>query len=208
MIKVFIVDDHPVVRRGLRQIIENQPDMEVTGEAKSAGEFYSLLPETDCTLVTLDIQLPDKNGLDVLKHVKSQRPNLPVLILTIHAEDCYAMRFIKAGASGYLTKDGTPAELLKAIRKIGLGGRYVSPSLAEKLIFDRDATDRPPHETLSDRELQVMCMVAEGNSLKEIAETLCIGTKTVSTYHTRIMKKMGTSTNAELTRYALENHLI
>jgi DNA-binding NarL/FixJ family response regulator len=208
MIKVIIVDDHPVVRRGLKQIIEDEPDMEVAGEAKNAGECISLVRKTDCTLVLLDITLPDGNGFDVLKQLKYEHPHLPILILSVHSEDQYGLRFIKAGASGYLMKEGAPEELVSAIRKVNTGGKYVSASLAEKLVSHLDAQSKPPHENLSNREFQILCMIARGKSLKSIAGELCVGEKTVSTYRSRIMAKMKMSTNSDLTRYALENHLV
>jgi two-component system invasion response regulator UvrY len=208
MIKVIIVDDHPVVRRGLKQIIEDEPDMEVAGEAKNAGECFSLVRKTDCTLVLLDITLPDRNGFDVLKQLKYEHPNLPILILSVHSEDQYGLRFIKAGASGYLMKEGAPDELVKAIRKVNTGGKYVSASLAEKLVSHLGAFDKPPHENLSNREFQILCMIAGGKSLKGIADELCISEKTVSTYRARILEKMKMSTNADLTRYALDHHLV
>ena len=208
MIKVIIVDDHPVVRRGLKQIIEDEPDMEVVGDAKSAGECFSLVRQTDCTLVVLDITLPDRNGFDVLKQLKYEHPKLHVLILSAHPEDQYGLRLIKAGAAGYLMKEGAPEELVLAIRKVNAGGKYVSASLAEKLVYQLGALDKPPHENLSDREFQILCMIAEGKTPKDIADKLCISEKTVSTYRTRILEKMKISTNAGLTRYALENHLV
>lgn len=208
MIKVIIVDDHPVVRLGLRQIIESQPDMAVAGEAENAGEFFSLLRKKDCNLVVLDITLPDRSGFDVLKQLKYDKPDLPVLILSVHAEDRYALRFIKAGASGYLMKESASTELVKAIRKVSSGGKYVSLSLAEQLVSHLDASDKPVHESLSDREFQILCMIAGGKSLKGIAGELCLSEKTVSTYRSRILEKMKMSTNADLTRYALENHLV
>ena len=208
MIKVIVVDDHPVVRRGLKQIIEDEPDMKVAGEAKNAGECFSLVQKTDCTLVVLDITLPDRNGFDVLKQLKYEHPNLPILILSVHPEDQYGLRFIKAGASGYLMKEEAPDELVKAIRKVNAGGKYVSVSLAEKLVSHLEALDKLPHENLSNREFQILCMIAQGKSLKSIAGELCVGEKTVSTYRSRIMEKMKIGTNSGLTRYALENKLI
>ena len=208
MIKVIIVDDHPVVRRGLKQIIEDEPDMEVAGEAKTAGECFSLVRKMECSLVLLDISLPDKSGFDVLKQLQYELPRLPVLILSVYSEDQYGLRFIKAGASGYLMKEGAPEELVKAIRKVNAGGKYVSASLAEKLVSNLSAFDKPPHENLSNREFQILCMIAQGKSLKSIAGELCVGEKTVSTYRSRIMEKMKISTNADLTRYALEHHLV
>jgi DNA-binding NarL/FixJ family response regulator len=208
MIKVIVVDDHPVVRRGLKQIIEDEPDMEVAGEAQNAGECFALVRKTDCTLVLLDITLPDRSGFDVLKQLQYEYPSLPILILSAHSEDQYGLRLIKAGASGYLMKEGAPDELVKAIRKVNAGGKYVSASLAEKLVSHLDAFDKPPHENLSNREFQILCMIAQGKSLKSIADELCVGEKTVSTYRSRIMEKMKMSTNSDLTRYALENHLV
>ena len=208
MIKVIVVDDHPVVRRGLKQIIEDEPDMEVAGEAKNAGECFSLVRKTDCTLVVLDITLPDRNGFDVLNQLKCEHPKLPILILSVQPEDQYGLRFIKAGASGYLMKEGAPEELVKAIRKVNAGGKYVSESLAEKLVSHLGALNKPPHENLSNREFQILCMIAQGRALKSIAGELCVGEKTVSTYRSRIMEKMKMCTNSDLTRYALENHLI
>ncbi len=208
MIKVIIVDDHPVVRRGLKQIIEDETDMEVAGEAKNAGECFSLVRQTDCTLVLLDITLPDRNGFDVLKQLKYEHPKIPVLILSVHPEDQYGLRFIKAGAAGYLMKEEAPEELVVAIRKVHAGGKYVSASLAEKLVSHLGALDKPPHENLSDREFQILCLIAGGKSLKGIADELCISEKTVSTYRSRIMEKMKMSTNSDLIHYALENHLI
>jgi two-component system invasion response regulator UvrY len=208
MIKVIIVDDHPVVRRGLKQIIEDEPDIEVAGEATNAGECFSLVRKMECSLVLLDISLPDRSGFDVLKQLKYEHPGLPVLILSVHSEDQYAVRCIKAGASGYLMKEGAPEELVKAIRKVNAGGKYVSAYLAEKLASHLDAFDKPPHENLSDREFQILCLIADGKSLKGIAGELCVSEKTVSTYRSRIMEKMKMSTNSDLTRYALENHLV
>jgi two-component system, NarL family, invasion response regulator UvrY len=208
MIKVIIVDDHPVVRRGLRQIIEEEPDMEIAGEAKTAGEFFSLLRKVSCTLVLLDISLPDKSGFDVLKQLQYELPRLPVLILSVHSEDQYAVRCIKAGASGYLMKEGAPEELVKAIRKVNAGGKYVSASLAEKLASHLDASDKPPHENLSDREFQVLCMIAKGKPITRIADEFCINEKTVSTYRARILEKMKMSTNEDLIQYARDHHLV
>ena len=208
MIKVIIVDDHPVVRRGLKQIIEDETDMEVAGEAKNAGLCFSLVRKTDCSLVLLDITLPDKSGFDVLKQLKYEHPNLPILILSAHSEDQYGLRLIKAGASGYLMKEEAPEELIKAIRKVNAGGKYVSASLAEKLFSHFDASDKPPHEKLSDREFQILCLITGGKSLKGIADELCISEKTVSTYRARILEKMRMSTNSDLTRYALDHHLV
>jgi len=208
MIKVIIVDDHPVVRRGLKQIIEDEPDMEVVGEAKNAEECFSLVRLTDCTLVVLDINLPDRSGLDVLNQLKHEKPNLPVLILSVNPEDQFALRLIKAGASGYLMKESALTELVKAVRKVNSGGRYVSAPLADKLISQLDDIEKPSHESLSNREFQILCMIAQGKPLKSIANELCVSAKTVSTYRSRIMEKMKMSTNSDLIRYASEHHLV
>ena len=207
MIKVIIVDDHPVVRRGLKQIIEDEPDMQVTGEATTAGECFSLVRRMECSLVLLDITLPDKSGFDVLKQLQYEFPKLPILILSVHHEDQYAVRCIKAGASGYLMKEGAPEELVKAIRKVNAGGKYVGASLAERLASYLETPDEPHHENLSDREFQILRLIAGGKSLKGIADELCISEKTVSTYRSRILEKMKLSTNSDLIRYALENRL-
>ena len=207
MIRVITVDDHPVVRRGLKQIIAAEQDMQVVGEAENAREAILVIRRTPCDAVVLDITLPDASGLDVLSRLKSERPTLPVLIMSIHDEEQYALRVLKAGASGYLMKNSIPEELINAIRKITSGGKYISPSLAERLTSEFVSTETSLHEKLSDREFQIMCLIASGKSLKEIGEALCISGKTVSSYRARILEKMHMSTNADLTRYALEHHL-
>jgi two-component system invasion response regulator UvrY len=208
MIRVIIVDDHPVVRRGLKQIIAAEQDMQVVGEAENAREGIRIIRETACDVVVLDITLPDASGLDVLSRLKSELPTLPVLIMSIHDEEPYALRVLKAGASGYLMKDSLPEELIKAIRKITSGGKYISPSIAERLASEFASSEKALHEKLSDREFQILCLIASGKSLKEIGEVLCISGKTVSSYRSRILEKMSMSTNADLTRYALEHHLV
>jgi two-component system, NarL family, invasion response regulator UvrY len=208
MIKVIVVDDHPVVRRGLRQIIDDEPDMKVAGEANNADECLSLVRKTDCTLVVLDVTLPDRDGFDVLKQLRYEHPGLPVLMLSIHPEELYGLRLIKAGAAGYLMKEGAPDELVKAIRKAHAGGKYVSAALAEKLVSHLSGCKQPPHENLSNREFQILCLIARGKSLKSIADELRVGEKTVSTYRSRIMEKMGMSTNYDLIRYASEHRLV
>jgi len=209
MIRVITVDDHPVVRSGLNQIISAQRDMQVAGEAENAREALRVIRQTACDAVVLDITLPDASGLEVLSQLKRERPTLPVLIMSIHEEELYALRVLKAGASGYLMKNSIPEELIEAIRKIAGGGRYVSPSLAERLASELASPETASlHEKLSDREFQIMCLIASGKSLKEIGSTLCISGKTVSSYRVRILKKMSMKTNADLTRYALEHHLV
>ncbi|MBW2557901.1 MAG: response regulator transcription factor [Deltaproteobacteria bacterium] len=208
MIRVIIVDDHPVVRRGLNQIIAAQQDMQVTGEAENAREALRVIRRTACDAVVLDITLPDASGLEVLNRLQRERPTLPVLIMSIHEEELYALRVLKAGASGYLMKNSVPEELTEAIRKIVSGGRYISPSLAERLASELASPETSSlHGKLSDREFQILCLIASGKSLKEIGNTLCISGKTVSSYRVRILEKMSLRTNADLTRYTLEHHL-
>ncbi|MCK9363783.1 MAG: response regulator transcription factor [Syntrophales bacterium] len=208
MIQVIIVDDHPVVRRGLKQIIAAEQDMQVVGEAENAREALRVIRHIPCDAVVLDITLPDTSGLDVLNQLKHERPTLPVLIMSIHDEEQYAVRVLKAGASGYLMKNSIPEELIQAIRKITAGGKYVSPSLAERLASEFVSPEKAPHEKLSDREFQILCLIASGKSLKEIGEALCISGKTVSSYRARILEKMSMKTNADLVGYALKNRLI
>jgi DNA-binding NarL/FixJ family response regulator len=209
MIKVLIADDHPIVRQGLQHILSDIPDMEVAGEAINAQETLAQVRAGGWDVLVLDITMPGRSGFDILKDLKLEQPHLPVLVLSIHAEEQLAVRVLKAGASGYLTKENAPGELVKAIRKVVSGGKYISRSLAETLAFSLDiASDRPPHEALSDREFQVMQLMASGKTLAEIAEELSLSTKTVSTYRTRLLQKMNLETNAEIIRYAIENGLI
>ncbi len=209
MIKVLIADDHPIVRQGLRQILSEISDMKVAGEAVNAQETLDQVRAGGWDVMVLDITMPDRSGFDILKELKHEQPDLPVLMLSIHAEEQFAVRVLKAGASGYLTKENAPAELIKAIRKVVSGGKYISRDLAESLAFGLDTDSaRSRHETLSDREFQVMQLMAAGKTLADIAETLSLSTKTVSTYRTRLLEKMKLKTNAEIIRYAIENGLI
>jgi two-component system, NarL family, invasion response regulator UvrY len=208
MIRVITVDDHPVVRRGLKQIIEAEPDMQVVGQAENAREAIHVIRQSTCDAVVLDISLPGASGIEVLNQLRYERPDLPVLIMSVHEEEQYALRMLKAGASGYLMKDSVPEELIKAIRKITAGGKYISPSFSETLIPGQGALEKPLHEKLSDREFQIMCMIACGKALKDIGEALCISGKTVSTYRTRILEKMEMKTNADIVSYALKHKLI
>ena len=209
MIRALIADDHAVVRQGLKQILGDTPEMVVAGEATTGQEVLDKIRAETWDVVVLDISMPDRSGLDILKQLRSERPKLPVLVLSMHSEDQYAMRVLKAGASGYLRKDSAPDELIEAIRKVVSGGRYVSSFLAEKLAFEV-GTDlsRLPHETLSDREFQVLRGIAAGKSVTEIAAELYLSPKTVSTYRARMLEKMNLGTNAELIHYAMQNHLI
>jgi two-component system invasion response regulator UvrY len=209
MIRALIADDHAVVRQGLKQILGDTPEMVVAGEATTGQEVLDKVRAETWDVVVLDISMPDRSGLDVLKQLRSERPKLPVLVLSMHSEDQYAVRVLKAGASGYLTKDSAPDELVKAIRKVVSGGRYVSSFLAEKLAFEIGTdSSRLPHETLSDREFQVLRLIAAGKSVTEIAAELCLSVKTVSTYRARMLEKMNLGTTAELIHYAMQNHLI
>ena len=209
MIKIFIADDHAIVREGLKQIVAETTDMAVTDEADTGHEVLEKVSENDYDVLVLDITMPGLNGLDALKQLKSQRPDLPVLVLSIHPEEQYAVRVLRAGASGYLTKESAPDELISAIRKVSMGGKYVTPSLAEKLASDLVADGKKPlHETLSDREYQVLCMIASGKTVTKIAEELFLSEKTISTYRSRILEKMKMKTNAELIHYAIKHGLV
>ncbi len=208
MLKILIADDHPIVRQGLKQILSEEPDIGVVGEAQNSQEVLELVRKQDWDIVILDITMPGRGGLDVLKELKHERPKLPILMLSVHPEDQYAVRALKAHASGYMTKDSAPEELVKAIRKILRGGKYISSTLAEKLAFDLETeTEKPLHETLSDRESQVMLMIASGKTISQIAEELSLSGKTIGTYRTRILEKMKMKTNAELTHYVIKNNL-
>jgi two-component system invasion response regulator UvrY len=209
MIKILIADDHAIVRRGLKQIVSEQPDMIVGGEAENAREVLEMVRSNNWNVIVLDINMPGRSGLEVLKELKREHPKLPVLVLSVHPEDQYGIRMLKAGAAGYLTKDSAPDELVSAIRKVNRGGKYVSPSLAETLVLELGVeTDRPRHTILSDREYQVMMMIASGKTVSEIGEELSLSVKTISTYRARVLDKMRMRTNAELTHYAIHNRLL
>ena len=209
MIKILIADDHPVVRKGLKEIIEVTPDMMVGDEASNGRETLEKVRKSDFDVVLLDISMPGRSGLDILKELKSEKPELSVLILSMHPEEQYAVRVLKAGASGYLIKESAPGELIAAIRKASKGRKYISSSLAEKLAFDLEIdAEKPLHETLSDREYEVMRMIASGKTISEIAKKLFLSVKTISTYRSRILEKTGMKSNAELTHYALKNRLV
>jgi two-component system invasion response regulator UvrY len=208
MKKVLIVDDHEVVRDGVKRIFGEQSGAIVFGEASTASDALQLARKQDWDVVVLDLSLGERSGLEVLKELKQIRPRLPVLILSMHSEEQYARRSFKAGAAGYITKDSSRAELVKAINKVLEGGRYVSPTLAEILVFDiTRGTDRPPHEILSDREFEVLGLIGSGQTVSEIADILSLSDSTISTYRARILEKMGMKTNAELIYYAIQNKL-
>lgn len=209
MIKILIADDHPIVRKGLKDIIKETSDIEVADEACNGQEVLEKVRKGDFDLVVLDISMPGRSGLEILKELKGEKPKLSVLILSVHTEDQYAIRVLKAGASGYLTKESAPDELITAIRKASLGKKYISSSLAEKIAFDLETgTEKALHETLSDREYEVMRMIASGKTTKEIGEELFLSVKTVSTYRSRILEKMQMKNNAELIHYAIKNKLV
>lgn len=209
MTRVLIVDDHALLRRGLKMLLADEFRGAVFGEASTAREALEQLQKSEWDIALLDVSLPGKSGLDLLKELKVERPTLPVLVLSAHPEDQFAVRVFRAGASGYMTKDTAPEDLVKAVRKVMAGGRYVSPGLAEKLAvtFGKDAT-RAPHETLSDREHDVMCRIASGQTVKEIAGELCLSVKTISTYRARVLEKLGVRNSAEIMHYAVRNNLV
>ena len=209
MIRLLLIDDHEVVRAGIKRVFDEQPGAVAFGEASGAREALKLVREEEWDAVVLDISLGERSGLDVLKELHQLRPKLPVLILSMHSEEQYARRAFKAGAAGYIAKDSPRGELVRAIKKVLKGGRYVSAALAERLAFSlgRDA-EGPPHESLSAREFEVLRLIASGKTIGEIADLLALSDKTISTYRARLLHKMGMRTNAELTHYAIQNHLV
>ena len=209
MIRLLIADDHAILRRGLKEILVRELKEVVCGEAGNAQEALSEVQSRDWDLVILDVTMPGRSGLDILKDLKKLRPKLPVLFLSMHPEDQLGKRVLKAGASGYMMKESAPEELIKAIRKVLAGGLYVSATLAEKLALDLGAkTEQLLHERLSDRELEVLRMIASGLTVSQIAEKLFLSVTTVSTYRARILEKMNMTTTAELMHYGLSNHLV
>lgn len=209
MIRVLVADDHAIVRRGLKLIMEEEFHSIVFGEASNGQQALDLVWKQDWDIVVLDITMPGRNGLDILKELKQLRPKLPVLVLSMHSEDQFAVRVLKSGASGYMTKENVPEELVKAIKKVLAGGKYVSASLAEELAFRLETDDEKPlYERLSDREYQVLCLIASGKTIKQISEQLSLSIKTISTYRTRILEKLKMKTNAELTHYAMKHKLV
>lgn len=208
MVNILIADDHAVVRRGIKQILSDEPDIKVLGEASNADEIMPLLPNEKWDLLILDITMPGKSGLDALIEIKQRNPDLKVLILSMHPEEEIAMSALKSGADGYLNKDSVPGELIRAIKKVTQGGKYISSSLAESLITSLDRQESELHRELSEREYQVLCLIASGNSLMQIGEKLSLSVKTVSTYRTRILEKMNMKSNVELTHYAIKHKLV
>jgi two-component system invasion response regulator UvrY len=209
MIRILIADDHAVVRKGLKQIVSETPDMIVAGEASTGYEVLDKVRGNDYDAIVLDISMPGGDGLNILKQLKKEKPKIPILVLSVHPEDQYAVRTLKAGAAGYLTKESAPDDLIAAIRRVSVGRKYVSSLLAEKLALDLEIDrGKQLHEKLSDREYQVLCMMAAGKMAKEIAKDLCLSVKTISTYRSRILEKMRMKNNAQLTHYAIKHGLI
>lgn len=207
--KILIADDHEVVREGLKQIVRRLNAFSDVDEASTGTDTLSRIETNEYDLVIMDISMPGKTGLDILQTLKDRQRNVPILVLSIHAEEQYAIRVLKLGAAGYICKSSVYKELAAAINTILAGGRYISPSLADTLLFNKkDNINALPHERLSAREFQIMCMIARGKSVNEIASELFISNKTVSTHRTRLLGKMGMDKNAELTNYALKNNLI
>jgi DNA-binding NarL/FixJ family response regulator len=208
-IHVLIADDHAIVRQGLRQILSETDDLIATGEAGDGAEALQLARQQPWDVFLLDVSMPNRNGIDTLKQLKKEFPRLPVLILSMHPEEQYAVRALKAGASGYLTKQSAPEQLVTAIRQVAGGKKYVSPAVAQQLVEAlSDDSKKRPHERLTDREYQVLVMISAGNTLTQIAESLNLGVATVSTYRARLLEKMALKSTAELIRYGLENGLV
>lgn len=209
MIRVMIADDHAIVRQGLKQILSETSDISVTGEAETGFQAIKIVRQQEFDVMLLDISLPDRNGIEILKQIKKDQPNLMVLMLSMHNESEFALRSLKAGASGYLNKQSAPAQLVTAIRQVSEGNKYISPALAQELANAwATETDRPLHENLSDREYQTLCLIASGKSLSEISIEMCLSPKTVSVYRARMMEKLKISNNSELVRYAIKHKLV
>ena len=209
MLKIFIADDHTLIREGLGKIINKEVDMTLVGEAKDADELMKLIYQKECDILILDINMPDRSGLDLLNDIMSVKPALKVLILSMYPEDNFGIRAFKSGASGYISKGGSAEELIKAIRMISEGRKYISQYFAEKIVDNIAASDkRPIHELLSNREFQIFSLLAEGKTSTKIAEELYISLSTVNTHRHRILEKMNMNSNAELIHYAVKNRLI
>jgi len=209
MIRVLIADDHAVVRRGVRQILESETDIEVVGEAGDYADIRRRLKEAQCDVLVLDVQMPGKNGLEVVKSLRDEVPRLAVVMLSTYPEDQYAVRALKAGARGYITKTSAPERIVEAVRTVAAGRKYISAETAEALAATVSGERvESPHTTLSDREFQILKLIASGKKLADIAAALALSPKTVSVYRARILEKMSLSSNAELTHYALKNALV
>jgi DNA-binding NarL/FixJ family response regulator len=208
MVKILVADDHPIVRRGLEQILSEDPSLVVAGEASDGPEVMAKVRAGDYDLVLLDISMPGQDGLTVLRQLKDEKPGLAVLVMSVHPENQYAVRALKAGALGYITKDSAPQELITAIRAAVAGRKYVSSSLAQDLATQlANPGEKSPHEALSDREFSILRLIASGKAKRDIARELFLSPKTVSTYRSRLMRKMGLKTDADIIRYVLDNKL-
>ncbi len=209
MISILVVDDHALIRKGLKQLLDDTEDIRVTGEAESGIQALKLAQEQQYDLILLDIALPDKNGIDVLKQLKSEQPDVKVIVLSMYPEDQYGVRSLKAGASGYLNKQSAPDQLIGAIRQVLGGKKYIGEIMAEQLLNNMIGTSAElMHQTLSNREYQTLCLIASGKTLTEIAETMTLSPKTVSVYRSRMLEKMGFKNNAEAIHYAVSYHLV
>lgn len=209
MIRILVVDDHALIRKGMKQILDDTGDMCVAGEAESGAQAIRMVQEKQYDVVLLDITMPDRNGIDVLRQLRLNHPQLPVLMLSMHPEEQYAVRSMKAGAAGYLSKQSAPTQLVTAIRQVASGKKYISSELAEQLADGlSQGYQELLHQTLSNREYQTLCLMASGKSLSEIAEAMSLSAKTVSVYRARLLEKMKLKNNAEAVRYAINNHLI
>lgn len=209
MIKVLIADDHALIRKGLKQLLDDTEELRVTGEAETGNEAYRMAQTGEFDVVLLDISMPDKHGIDVLKQIKGAQPQLPVLMLSMHPEEQYALRSMKAGAAGYLNKQSAPAQLVTAIRQVAKGKKYISSELAEQLAEGlSQGYQELLHQTLSNREYQTLCLMAQGKKLSEMADIMSLSPKTISVYRSRLLEKMKLKTNAEAIHYAINNHLI
>ncbi|MDH5458376.1 MAG: response regulator transcription factor [Nitrospinota bacterium] len=208
-IKVFIVDDHEVVRQGLKHILSQTADIEVIGEAENGARFLEKIMDIEADVILMDIEMPEKNGLETLIQLKTLLPDLPIIILSIFQEDQYGLRLMNYGAAGYLSKTCPPEQLIDAIKKVSTGGKYITPALSEKLVMNFGSNpEKPLHETLSNREYQIFFMMASGQKLRDIANELSISLNTVNAHRTNILKKMCMNSNSELIRYALQNDLV
>ena len=209
MIKVLIADDHALIRKGLKQLLDDTEELRVTGEADTGVEAFRMAQTGAFDVVLLDISMPDKHGIDVLKQIKDNQPQLPVLMLSMHPEEQYALRSMKAGAAGYLNKQSAPAQLVTAIRQVAKGKKYISSELAEQLAEGlSQGYQELLHQTLSNREYQTLCLMAQGKKLSEMADIMSLSPKTISVYRSRLLEKMKLKTNAEAIHYAINNHLI
>lgn len=209
MIRILIADDHSVVRQGLQQIVSERMDMAMAGQASSGQEALDLVRENEFDVAIIDIAMPGRGGLDILRDLKAIRPDMKVIILSMYSEEQYAVRSLRDGASAYLTKTSAPDELLLAIETVAAGRRYITPSIADRLAgYIEDSAARPAHELLSDREMQVLVLIGSGKTVSEIAEELTLSVKTVSTYRSRILEKMALASNADLIRYAIHHRLV